>query len=373
MELRDVVKEYMAARASAFKGSTILAAWQKSGICPLNPGIFTEADYAPSVTSSTQIQLPKSFPRRLPRAPDAPSDDAEFNPERERERAESSSGSSGSDSSSLEETNSSDDEDFVGSDDDMDQRNLPSISPRPHRNLPPGPISGPSMESRSQTRQRSSIPLPPSSGRLEVIRLQQEIVDLRRRVLVAEGNTLTLQAERDAAMVHAVLAGQEAAVYKHCLNKRNQKKDSSKCFATDARVVTSREGKQQAKAEAAKKAAKKKVDDERQKRKKDLEREDILRRAAQEKESAAFSGSIKSKSKRELQDILFALGLEADGTVAVLQVRINAHFDATPSLKENPRRVTAAIKVQTIPVFARAPPDATRKFMKNVRALLEWF
>ncbi|KAJ3779714.1 hypothetical protein GGU10DRAFT_337782 [Lentinula aff. detonsa] len=202
-------------------------------------------------------------------------------------------------------------------------------------------------------------------------------------------------------MVHAVLAGQEAAVYKHRLNKRNQKKDSSKRFATDARVVTSREGKQQAKAEAAKKAAKKKADDEREKRKKDLEREDILRRAAQEKESAAFSGSIKSKSKRELQDILFALGLEADGTVAVLQrilgtlvyskttqrAEFHQRFSSPGSMLINQavpaefchdtalcdRRVTAAIKVQTIPVFARAPPDATRKFMKNVRALLEWF
>lgn len=75
MELRDVVKEYMAARASAFKGSTILAAWRKSGICPLNPDIFTDADYAPSITTSTQIQLLKSFPRRLPHAPDASSND----------------------------------------------------------------------------------------------------------------------------------------------------------------------------------------------------------------------------------------------------------------------------------------------------------
>ncbi|KAE9407230.1 hypothetical protein BT96DRAFT_986837 [Gymnopus androsaceus JB14] len=99
--------------------------------------------------------------------------------------------------------------------------------------------------------------------------------------------------------------------------------------------MTSREGKKQAKEEAVKKAAKKKAKDDRQKRNKDLELEDILCHAAQEKESAAFSGSIKSKSKHKLQDILFALGLEANGTVAVLWVCVNAHFDATPLLKED--------------------------------------
>ena len=81
---------------------------------------------------------------------------------------------------------------------------------------------------------------------------------MRQRALVAKGNALALQAKWDAVMVHAVLAGQEAAVYKHHLNKCGQKKDSSNCFTTDAWVVTSREGKKQAKAKVVKKAGKKK-------------------------------------------------------------------------------------------------------------------
>ncbi|KAJ3715225.1 hypothetical protein DFJ43DRAFT_1160523 [Lentinula guzmanii] len=367
MELRNVVKEYVAVRTTAFKESTILAAWRKSGICPLNPEIFTEADYAPSITSSTQIQLPKSFPKHLPRTLDASSDDAEFNPVVLEERLEvggkdgdqmtsEESDSSGKDgdrmTSDLESDSSDSDSDF-GPDDRMGSPCVDLSLPTQHRSTLPSQVEdSPAFSMGSQRRTCSSrlstlAPETPlstpstssSSSNLEAITLQRELNEWRRRVLVAEGKALGLQAERDAAAVHAVLAGQEAAVYKHRLNKRDKKDETSKRFATDARIVTSREGKLQAKREAAKKAAKQKAEEEKRKRKKDSEREDILRRAAQERDRTAFTGNIKSKSKHELQDILCALGLNADGTVAVLQVRINAHFDATPSLKESPQYV----------------------------------
>ncbi|KIK83405.1 hypothetical protein PAXRUDRAFT_76110, partial [Paxillus rubicundulus Ve08.2h10] len=45
---KNLIKEYMAARAESFKEETILKAWRKSGINPLNLDIFTEEDYAPS-------------------------------------------------------------------------------------------------------------------------------------------------------------------------------------------------------------------------------------------------------------------------------------------------------------------------------------
>lgn len=59
---RDVIREYMKARDIAFKEETILQVWKKSGIRPINPGIFTEEDYAPSYESSTQLHLPATFP-----------------------------------------------------------------------------------------------------------------------------------------------------------------------------------------------------------------------------------------------------------------------------------------------------------------------
>lgn len=65
---------------SAFKSETILKAWRKAGIRPINPDIFTEADYAPSYSTSTQMHVPPSFPRKMPSVPDASSDDGFFDP-----------------------------------------------------------------------------------------------------------------------------------------------------------------------------------------------------------------------------------------------------------------------------------------------------
>lgn len=276
--------------------------------------------------------------------------------EREKEVGSNSSDhsptlSEGNDSSSSDESDSSDDTDFNGSDDGSDDhhmdKHIPFLPPRHRRTQPltqaQAASSGPSTSNMGSCRSRrqtsSTIVATPSlttPALLESIAAQRELNEWRRRALVAEGKALVLQAERDAATVHAVLAGQEAAVFKYRLNSHDKRKDGSKCFATDARIVTSREGKRQAKEEAAKKAAKKKADDDRTQKRKDVEWDDIIRHAAQEKDGTAFLGTIKSKSKRELQDILFALGLAADGTIPVLKIRINAHFEATPLLKEDP-------------------------------------
>ena len=46
MQVQDVVREYMVGRSVAFKRETILGAWKKSGIRPINLSPFTEADFA---------------------------------------------------------------------------------------------------------------------------------------------------------------------------------------------------------------------------------------------------------------------------------------------------------------------------------------
>ncbi|KIK49826.1 hypothetical protein GYMLUDRAFT_113745, partial [Collybiopsis luxurians FD-317 M1] len=62
MELRNVVKEYWDCRWLAFKETTILKAWHNCGINPFNPKVFSSADFAPSIPSSTRTHLPDSFP-----------------------------------------------------------------------------------------------------------------------------------------------------------------------------------------------------------------------------------------------------------------------------------------------------------------------
>ena len=60
---KNFVKEYMQARGESFKPETIRKAFEKSGIRPLDPTVFTDEDFAPSIASSTQAHVPPSYPQ----------------------------------------------------------------------------------------------------------------------------------------------------------------------------------------------------------------------------------------------------------------------------------------------------------------------
>ncbi|EGO30578.1 hypothetical protein SERLADRAFT_432149 [Serpula lacrymans var. lacrymans S7.9] len=60
------VKEYWEACKGVFVTNTILQAWHKSALCPLNPGLFTAADYALSASTSTANHAPLSYPDTFP-------------------------------------------------------------------------------------------------------------------------------------------------------------------------------------------------------------------------------------------------------------------------------------------------------------------
>ena len=80
MEMKEVVREYFAARRKAFKSENIFQAWKKSGLRPLNPDLFTASEFAPSHFSSTICHAPQSFPSKMPHVPDVSSDDGTFDP-----------------------------------------------------------------------------------------------------------------------------------------------------------------------------------------------------------------------------------------------------------------------------------------------------
>jgi hypothetical protein len=61
----DFIKEYMAARKLAFLPETIMKAWARCGICPLNPKIFSDADFAPSASTSTKGHVLTSYPAKF--------------------------------------------------------------------------------------------------------------------------------------------------------------------------------------------------------------------------------------------------------------------------------------------------------------------
>jgi hypothetical protein len=58
----DFNKEYMAAQKLAFLPETIMKAWARCGICPLNPKIFSDADFVSSTSTSTKGHVPTSYP-----------------------------------------------------------------------------------------------------------------------------------------------------------------------------------------------------------------------------------------------------------------------------------------------------------------------
>jgi hypothetical protein len=58
----DFINEYMQVRQASMKPSTIISAFKKSGIWPIDWAVFTNDDYAPSVPYSTEAQDYPSLP-----------------------------------------------------------------------------------------------------------------------------------------------------------------------------------------------------------------------------------------------------------------------------------------------------------------------
>ncbi|ETW79440.1 hypothetical protein HETIRDRAFT_419178 [Heterobasidion irregulare TC 32-1] len=76
LALKDVVHVYLVARNHAFKVDTILSTWQKSGIHPINPQVFSDEDFAPSHATLRLANVPSSYPTIMPSFSDDPSSDS---------------------------------------------------------------------------------------------------------------------------------------------------------------------------------------------------------------------------------------------------------------------------------------------------------
>ncbi|KAH9011109.1 hypothetical protein EDB83DRAFT_2322290 [Lactarius deliciosus] len=105
---QNVVREYMIARRESFKESTILSAWEKSGIRPLNPSIFDKDDYGPSYASSINPPLPDSFPVLATAAgneslPDSPDNEPNRDGDEESDEDEGEDGDEDNEESDTEE------------------------------------------------------------------------------------------------------------------------------------------------------------------------------------------------------------------------------------------------------------------------------
>lgn len=349
IQIADVVTEYLAVREKSFQEQTILAAWAKSGIRPINPSIFAPDDFAPSADTSTESHLPPSFPAAMPHFTDLSSDDFEWHPSMELSTTNGNSSDSDSNDSyetdtttiscsnpasapaaspntqigntsnnnrtqtpSEERSHISADEQFT-TDSRIRDLQIPSDSTRQTR----------STSSRA-TSTTSSIPttrgLSDFEARKEIRRLREQVRDL--------------EAQRDSAEAHCVMAQRELSTLKFRLNRKQKKKDRR--FRTGSTLVTSEEGLRLWEEEKRKREEKEQEEVVVQAEKKRAAEERNIQRCAKAT-SGTFSGSLKTKKKSELEDIASAFGLPFNGTKATLTHRIVEHMDRNSVLETNPR------------------------------------
>ena len=337
MEMKDVVREYFVARKKAFTKQNISQAWRKSGLCPLNPDLFTGSDFAPSHRSSTNCHTPQSFPR-MPHVPDLPSDDSAFDPAQFQGNTVSDSdyndnnsecSHSNSEKSVHEESSANMESDI--SEDEIERQETPvarhsRANQSDHFATSSDPTSSsPPHFTRSKST-KNSTPIPSES-----VNPYETIRRLQRELAYSE-------AQRNAAEMHAVFAQCESAVWKYQFNQKKEKASGghSRRIHTKARIVTNDEGKEEARREQERREEKKRKETAMKNQKEAKKKDDLVRRATQGS-TREFTGTLSTKKKTELEDIADALGLDIQGNRKDLIARITVYFDDFPRFKEDPR------------------------------------
>ncbi|KAJ7731690.1 hypothetical protein DFH07DRAFT_991749 [Mycena maculata] len=304
MNVKDVVREYLRA---AFKTETIVQAWAKPGVdkdpttggAKCNPGHFTAVDFAPSSSTSTQLQLPDGYPAR-PASP---------------------SSSSSSESGSYDKSTSSNEE-------GDDWHDVTSVYPPRHRaTIPSSSATAVPVAPQSNSASAPLQPLPAFTNVYDDsdsdsdddppshLPTPAKIAHYRARNMKLKEQRTHARRQRDKAATHAILAGEHVKTLKGQLNakKSTAHGTAGRIVHMQSRIVTTAEGR--AAAQAQKEAREAKAT-ERQNKKDDA--------AAASHE---FAGTFKQQKLGELQDLAWALGLDEKGTKGSLLGRIQAHFD----------------------------------------------
>lgn len=376
----DFVKEYMGVRKQTFLETTIRKAWEQSGIRPLNPGIFTERDFAPSFVTSTHAHVPSGYP-------DDPSpshsDDslADCTDESESDtQSSSSSESSDSDDNSDDDaasTTSSDSNDSA----DVERDNTPVEDTRGSSSASfsggQGDRTGAPSMRRTERAVSSSTDgysgclrvqpsTPPPSMRSESHdpsqpgpsqahgtfthhvnspspfkphwSLQRKFQALENENAILREQVASLASELRSAKAHCTYAKVQIGDLQKKLNAKLQRRQakSRRNFVTEERWLTSGPALAQwQREEDARLAEERRKAEARQQR----EEEDARRaeRRVQESSTAVYSGSLGSKKKADLQDIAYALDLSITGKKDDLLALISTHLKDHPEREADPR------------------------------------
>jgi len=341
MPREDFVKEYMAIRAATFKATTIRQAFRKSGTYPVDVSVFQDDDFAPSESTSTVYgHVPASYPSSM-----STNDDNNF--------YNSSDDDDDDDDIPIQHHDDDSDSDDSDSedDDDSDSENglmSPSTSTTltaarsatnildPFGLLRSIPQTSSAMTTVPPSRFYATAPKHQSAPTRSTPSVAPTPLTTNERLTYLEKTVLSLTSEVRTLGAQCAMAKDEVKDLKRKLNARENKARKCPKLNADARCLTSAEGRQLAMEHEAAKAA--------EQQKKTAARE---RRAAQDAEreqqrrerdpNQAFSGSLSSKNKPDLQDVAHSLQLDITGTKKDLVERITAHFDARPEKKTEAR------------------------------------
>ncbi|TFY73539.1 hypothetical protein EWM64_g10473, partial [Hericium alpestre] len=394
----DLVREYCQVREKKFTAETILKAWHSSGLNPIDPDIFTDFHFAPSMSSSTLGHLPASFPTYDPFFVQNADDSDPENDERDgagtTPSAEPDDGHmvmnmSDEDGNARDESSDSDSDDEAdeveqGQDED-NREDCPDENGEPKPDEVPGMVPAEEVrevndadmtatdaasngtpvvedntteavcqksvsdedttEGTHLSKSRSNSPhlnrtqshmARPRAGRTRPKTMLQELAEERQKNRKLEAEKAMVYSRLERAEAHCKLAKWEIGCVKKQLNQK--KKPKKKNLIWDARCLTSGVGA----------AACNTLEEAR--RAKEAEKEEGHARKAQEEatrkehreqrvgdSSFAFTGSLSSKSKPLLEDTASDLRLNATGTKDAIRTAIKSHLLAHPELKDNPR------------------------------------
>ena len=304
------VKHYMDVRKNTFKDTTIRAAFQKSGVWPINHDLFQDTDFAPSINTSTVARdVPDSYPIHTEEWPNhQTSSDNESEPE------------TGSD-------DNNDEEDPEG----LDTSRATTRQARQHAN------PAPATETSSLPNLCIPSPIPPARFYSKAPKPSQCGRDTETYISMLEHEAAILRQENAELATHAVLAFDHVRGLKHRLNTKGPSSKRRK-LNTESRWLNSEEGLaecERQEAEEREKAAQKQTRmEERQ-----AEQAERQRQREERGSEEPFTGSLNGQRKADLQDIVFSLGLDIEGRVDDLKARINAQFEEHPELRTDPRYI----------------------------------
>ncbi|KAH8994810.1 DDE superfamily endonuclease-domain-containing protein [Lactarius akahatsu] len=373
---QNFIKEYLVARTESFKESTILSAWKKSGIRPLNPQIFSKFDFAPSFCSSTNPPLPETFPHSLGNPEQSASLEGDGSDENSDpghslgpEMVSNAGGAQSAVESMAESINrgstpnrgtpvptrscpefpvlaqsvtsaqTQDDNIAPSVQDSMPDSEISTTQPRRSLRLEkavpvPGPIPDPLSQLASRQSQLSGHSILASmidrSTPMEV-----QLADSERENSVLRDTITNLIAMNSSLQTHCYYAGQTIVQQQQLLNAKTGKKNSQ-CRAerpiNGSRVLTSEEGRRHMK------RIREEAELKEQRAAEELARkasEDEARRIRRADYTRVFTGPLnKSRRKEDLEDIAVALALPEVGKKDELVDRILSHFEKKPCIED---------------------------------------